>query len=82
MATKHIGTLSGKGQVTLPAQLIRSLGLKPGDKLNIKVEGDHIEIRRQRPDIAVLLKKHTFEDPTCTDAVAAVREMRGWDDKE
>lgn len=80
MTTKHVGTLSSKGQITLPARVIRTLGLKPGDKLNIDVAGDHVEIRRQRPDVAALISQFAFHDETVPDAVLAVRQQRGWDD--
>ena len=32
-------TISSKYQITLPARLVRELGLQPGDKLAVEVEG-------------------------------------------
>ena len=32
-------TISSKYQITLPARLVRELGLKPGDQLAVEVEG-------------------------------------------
>ncbi len=33
-------TLSGKHQVTLPASMVRELGLRPGDKLSVRRRGN------------------------------------------
>jgi AbrB family looped-hinge helix DNA binding protein len=40
--------ISSKNQVTLPAAVLRKLGLGPGDSVDIADEGDHIVIRRHR----------------------------------
>ena len=37
--------LSTKGQVVLPRQIRTRLGLRPGDNLDVEVEGDHILLR-------------------------------------
>jgi AbrB family looped-hinge helix DNA binding protein len=37
-------TLSSKSQVTLPASVCRNLGLQPGDKLAVTLEGEHITL--------------------------------------
>jgi antitoxin PrlF len=37
-------TLSAKGQVTIPAKVRKSLGLKPGDKVAYKVVGNKAEL--------------------------------------
>jgi len=37
-------TLSSKSQITLPARVCRSLGLQPGDKLAVTIEGEHITL--------------------------------------
>lgn len=39
-------TLSSKSQIVLPAEVRRQLGLRPGDRLLIEVEDDHIVIRK------------------------------------
>ena len=39
-------TLSSKSQVVLPAEVRRRLGLRPGDRLVIEVEDDHVVIRK------------------------------------
>lgn len=37
--------LSTKGQVVLPRQLRTRLGLRPGDNLDVEIEGDSIVLR-------------------------------------
>ena len=41
-----IATLSAKGQITLPARLRKSLGMRPHDRLVVETAGDAIVIRR------------------------------------
>lgn len=41
--------LSTKGQVVLPSRVREKLGLRPGDSLDIQVEGDAIVLRPRRP---------------------------------
>lgn len=44
--TMSVATLSSKAQVVLPAEVRRRLGLRPGDRLVIEVEDDHVVIRK------------------------------------
>ncbi len=37
-------TITSKGQITLPAEARRSLGLRAGQKVAVRVEGDHLVI--------------------------------------
>ena len=39
-------TLTQKGQVTIPAEVRRALGLKPHDKVTFELEGDVARIKR------------------------------------
>ena len=50
-----IATLSSKSQLVLPAEIRRKLGIHPGDRLIVELEGDHAVIRK-RPcsDVAAL----------------------------
>lgn len=41
----YTATLSSKGQITLPAQIRRSLKLQPGDKITIVKRGDVAELK-------------------------------------
>jgi AbrB family looped-hinge helix DNA binding protein len=40
--------ISTKGQVVLPSQLRERLGLRPGDALDVRLEGDAIVLRPRR----------------------------------
>ena len=39
-------TLSSKHQFVVPAAVRKQLGIKPGDQLDVQVEGDHAVIRK------------------------------------
>jgi AbrB family looped-hinge helix DNA binding protein len=39
-------TMTAKGQITVPVEIRRSLGLLPGKKLNISLNGDDIVIQK------------------------------------
>jgi AbrB family looped-hinge helix DNA binding protein len=39
-------TMTVKGQITVPVEIRRSLGLVPGKKLNISLKGDDIVIQK------------------------------------
>ncbi len=41
---QHEGTLTRKGQVTIPAEIREQLGLKPKDKVRFTVEGDTVRL--------------------------------------
>lgn len=38
--------LSSKSQLVLPADIRRRLGIRPGDRLVVELEGDHAVIRK------------------------------------
>jgi antitoxin PrlF len=38
-------TVTSKGQTTIPGKVRQALRIKPGDKLEYFVEGDHVTIR-------------------------------------
>ncbi|MCB1869062.1 MAG: AbrB/MazE/SpoVT family DNA-binding domain-containing protein [Gammaproteobacteria bacterium] len=39
-------TLSSKSQLVLPAEIRRKLGIQPGDRLIVELEGDHAVVRK------------------------------------
>ncbi|WP_456379900.1 AbrB/MazE/SpoVT family DNA-binding domain-containing protein [Thiolapillus sp.] len=39
-------TISSKSQLVLPAEIRRKLGIRPGDRLVIELEGDHAILRK------------------------------------
>ena len=43
--TEYVGSVSTKGQVTLPSEVRRQLGISPGDKVRIVVEDRKIIMR-------------------------------------
>jgi antitoxin PrlF len=43
---EYMATVTSKGQLTLPADVRRKLGIKTGDKVTITVEGDRAELQR------------------------------------
>jgi len=90
---KHMPTttVSSRYQITLPAEVRKALGIKPGDRLEVEVEGGKIVLRLARPPVRELLKKLIAEDPeavkklgeaTGHDAVAYVRKLRGRDEDD
>jgi AbrB family looped-hinge helix DNA binding protein len=48
-----VATISSKGQITLPAEARRAVGLKPGNRVAIETEAGRIVIRRA-PDFLAL----------------------------
>jgi len=77
-------TLSSKRQVTLPAAMVRELGLVAGDKLVAHVEGDTITLRpRPRSWVEYVSGslKGTYGS-TKEEVDAYIREVRdGWDER-
>ncbi len=72
--------ITRKYQITIPKEIREKLKLRIGDKLIIKIEGDHIVIKpliekRQDP-IEELL--HLVKKPSRIDAVRLVEES--WDE--
>jgi len=43
--------MTTKGQVTIPRDIRRQLGLKPGDKVSFMIENDHVILYRKQNDI-------------------------------
>jgi AbrB family looped-hinge helix DNA binding protein len=43
--TEFIGSVSTKGQVTLPQEIRRKLGINPGDKVRISIEEERVILR-------------------------------------
>lgn len=81
------GLVSGKYQLTLPVEVRKALGIKPGDRVEYLVKEGRLEIRVIRPDLSKVLDEvlaeHDFaalRAETQDDAVRYVREMRSQDD--
>jgi AbrB family looped-hinge helix DNA binding protein len=81
--TAHL-TISSKRQITLPAAMVRELGLEPGDKLTARLEGDAITLTpRPRSWVEYISGslKGTYGS-TKEEVDQYVREVReGWDER-
>jgi len=53
-------TITSKGQITLPVEARRVLGLRVGQKVAVRVEGDHLVIDAP-PDITALRQRARAE---------------------
>ncbi|MDR7448617.1 MAG: AbrB/MazE/SpoVT family DNA-binding domain-containing protein [Armatimonadota bacterium] len=81
-------TVSSKLQITIPATIRRALGIKPGDRLELTVRGDHAELRKVRPNPAEVVRAllqeldlRALHEETGGDAVKHVRRLRWGDDE-
>jgi antitoxin PrlF len=80
------GKVSSKYQLTLPAEVRRALGIKPGDTVRYQVEAGKLAVTVIRPDIEQILEEFLathdlsgLHDEIGDDAVRYVRELRGWE---
>jgi len=81
------GTLSPKHQITIPAAIREVLGLRPGDKIEFRLQtGNVLELRVKRPKpsetVAAILARFdvsALANETNNDATVTIRESR-WDE--
>ncbi|MBI9083300.1 MAG: AbrB/MazE/SpoVT family DNA-binding domain-containing protein [Desulfobacterales bacterium] len=45
----HISKISVKGQVTIPADIRKALGIEPGDMLGYELQGKSIKLKKVEP---------------------------------
>ena len=45
----HISKLSAKGQVTIPLEIRKALGIKPGDLVAYEIQGQYVKLMRIAP---------------------------------
>jgi AbrB family looped-hinge helix DNA binding protein len=73
-----VSTISSKNQITLPVQLLRQLGLGPGDRVAVTAEGSRLVLRARPRDwvehYAGSLRGHYGK--TVAEMDAYVREQR------
>ena len=50
--SEQLTVITRKGQVTIPAEIRRALGLKKGDSVAWILEKDHVRLRRSRGVVA------------------------------
>lgn len=81
-------TLSAKHQVTLPAGMVRELGLRAGDKLDVRLRGQQLVLERmpRTPDEWVARYRGALRGvygETAEAIEAYIREEReSWDDRD
>ena len=46
---EHLSKLSTKGQVTIPANLRKAVGIEPGDMVAYELQGKSIKLKRVEP---------------------------------
>jgi len=83
------GMVSSKLQVTIPARVRDALGIQLGNTIRFELEAGSVRLKVVRPDIADVLEavwaKHDLSglhEEEGGDAVAFVRELRGWDERD
>ncbi|GEM88447.1 AbrB/MazE/SpoVT family DNA-binding domain-containing protein [Meiothermus granaticius] len=77
------GTLSSKHQITIPIEMVRALGLKPGDELEFSLENNTITLRPHRLGLEAAFAQYSADLSAETGGHAAwhVRAARGWDEE-
>jgi AbrB family looped-hinge helix DNA binding protein len=83
-----MSTISSKFQITLPARVRKALRLKPGDKVDLAVVGDHAVLRKVRPNLTAVVREvrqefdfRPLHRETGGRAAEHVRRMRWGDDQ-
>jgi antitoxin PrlF len=46
---QHVSKLSAEGQITIPGDLRKAIGIEPGDILAYELEGDSLKLKRVDP---------------------------------
>lgn len=70
--------LTIKGQITIPIEIRKQLGLNPGDKIGFLVEEDHIVLFRKESNIEASFGIcHPKNSASLKDMKAAVRKRGG-----
>ncbi len=78
-----VSTISSKGQVTVPVEVRRRLGVGAGDKVEFVFEGGQTVVKPVRPEgdpfaAWVGIAKGSFKN--VEELLAAERELRGYDE--
>jgi antitoxin ChpS len=80
-----MSTISSKNQITLPARLLRELGIGAGDRVSIRVDADRLILRPRPKDWADYYggsMRGVYGD-TKEEIDAYIREVReGWDERD
>jgi AbrB family looped-hinge helix DNA binding protein len=83
------GKVSSKYQLTLPVEVRKALGIKPGDTVRYQVEAGKLAVSMVRPDIDQILEDFlashdlsALHEEIAGDAVRYVRQLRGWEEDD
>ena len=79
-------TVSSKGQMVIPAAIRESLGIEPGTRIAVRVEGDELVLRPETPAatqrLLARLRGLTSGGPSMSDELIADRRAEdaksGW----
>jgi AbrB family looped-hinge helix DNA binding protein len=63
---EHIGVVTRKGQVTLPAEVRYSLGLKQGDKVIFRLQDDQVMVKRTESAVSATAGIFKSDRPALT----------------
>lgn len=77
------GKVSSKHQVTIPVLVREALGIEPGDTIRFEIDSGSGSVRDIADAIEALWANHdldALDEEIGGDAVAYVRERRGWGD--
>lgn len=81
---KKQAKVTSKGQVTVPRDIRRRLGVRTGDRLQFEVDGDGVRVTAVRKE-SVFEKYRGIGTPGIGKGKKGIqkwlRELRGWDDE-
>jgi antitoxin PrlF len=74
----HSSALTVKGQITIPVDIRKKLGLNPGDKIGFLIEDDHVVLFRKESNIeAAFGIVHPKTSANLQDIEEAIRKRGG-----
>ena len=75
------GTMSSKGQITIPKHVREALGIEPGDPLEFEVRGQECVVRKKRSSVDWTQFIGVLADGRSTDEIMReLRPVRAWDE--
>ena len=75
------GTVSSKGQITIPKHVREALGIEPGDPLEFEVRGQECVVRKKRSTVDWSQFIGVLADGRSTDEIMReLRPVRAWDE--
>ena len=74
----QITTVSTKGQLVIPAEMRASLGLKPGTRIAVRLEGSRIILEPVSKKLVAKLRGITKGGPSMADELQLERRSDKW----